>query len=306
MSETACNRAPSAGRTLLQDRVLTLCAPSGELICFGCCPPIRPARYDPLDFVSSLRREFRDNRARFLREGPRRRPIVGYSCWALGYLDPSGRRIGCLLHPLQHQGQDLRSAIGYGDKCERETCLAARVFAQLPAADQQFWLDLTRGLDAFYYSSRRANPLFHLLLWGPAVLGRLRQEAHHAGWSVTELVWRQPFLLDPAWSPRGLRYLLRLVQAAQQTSLRADGNARAGACRRLRERIRALPETASAGTLNDRPASYLHQLPLEEDFRDFLRVGLGWQRATWSRARALQESIEALCVSDFASREALR
>jgi hypothetical protein len=180
------------------------------------------------------------------------------------------------------------------------------VFAQLAVADQEFWLALIRGLDAFYYSSRRANPLFHIMLWGPAVLGRLRQEAQDADWSVTELVWRQPWLLDPAWSPRGVRYLLRLLLATHQAPLPADGNALAGACRQLWERIHALPETASSGALNDRHASYVHQLPLEEDFRDFLRIGLGWQRTTWCRARALQERIEALCLIDFRPREAVQ
>jgi hypothetical protein len=274
---------------------LTLCAPTPGITCFGCCPPIRPPHYDPLDFVSSLRREFCDNRQLFLRHGPRQRPIVGYSCWALGYLDASGRRVGCLLHPLQNQGRDLRSAIDYGDKCERESCLAARMFAWLSPAAQLFCLSLAKGLNSFYYSSRRGNPLFHLLLWGPTVLEPLQVEAERLGWSATELVWQLPFLLEPGWQPRGQRYLLRLVLAAGTWSLPAKGNALARACRRLWDAVVSLPEA----TKDDCPtaaACYVHQLPLEDDYLDFLRVGLGWQRATWSRARALQLRAEELCA----------
>src|SRR5574340_715142 len=95
----------------------TLCAPTPELACFGCCPPIRPAHYDPLDFARSLRRELVENRRRLLEEGPRYRPIVGYSCWGLGFLDAQGRRAGCLLHPFHNDGSELRSLIDYGDKC---------------------------------------------------------------------------------------------------------------------------------------------------------------------------------------------
>jgi hypothetical protein len=273
----------------------TLCAPTPDVTCFGCCPPIRPAHYDPLDYVSSLRREFRDNRQHFLREGLRHRPIVGYSCWALGYLDATGRRIGCLLHPLRHQGRDLRSAIDYGDKCERESCLAARIFARLSPAGQRFWLSLADGLNSFYYSSRRGNPLFHLLLWGPTVLEQLREEAQQVGWSVSELLWQQPFLLEPGWSPRGQRYLLRLMLTTGKWSLPTTESALAITCRRLWEAIRSLPEAAK----QDCPTAttcFVHQLPLEEDFLDFLRTGLGWQRATWTRARALQHRVAELCA----------
>ena len=140
----------------------TLCNPTPDVLCFGCCPPIRPPHYDPLDYIATLRREFADNRQRFCIQGPNQGPIVGFSCWALGFLDAAGRRIGCLLHPEQHQGRDLRNVTGYGDKCRRERCLAARVFAALTPLTQSFWLEPAVGLDSFRFSSARANPLFHL------------------------------------------------------------------------------------------------------------------------------------------------
>jgi hypothetical protein len=159
----------------------TLCAPTSDILCFGCCPPIRPQHYDPLDWVASLRREFLDNRRRFLQYGPNQQPIVGFSCWALGYLDVTGRRIGCLLHPEQHQGQDLRSATGYGDKCRRERCLPAKAFDALTPEAQTYWLEPAGGLCAFYYSSNKANPLFHILLWGAEILEPLCRQVVATG-----------------------------------------------------------------------------------------------------------------------------
>jgi hypothetical protein len=41
-----------------------------------------------------------------------------YNCEFLGFLDPARRRIGCLLHPSLHEGNDLREESFYG----RELC----------------------------------------------------------------------------------------------------------------------------------------------------------------------------------------
>ena len=277
--------------------MLTLCSPGPDTSCFGCCPPIRPAHYDPLAFASSLKREFVEHRHRFLADGPRSRPIVGFSCWALGYLDEKGRRIGCLLHPSRHGGRDLRFLTGYGDKCRREMCLAAQSFARLAPAGQTFWLTLARGLNSFYFSSPRSNSLFHVLLWGPALLETLRIKAEQDGFTATELIWQQPFLVNPGWSPRGHRFLFRLVVEVQASSPDAPVKPLDRLGRGLWEKIRSLPEAVASGNRSPQ-AHYLHQLPLEEDFVDFLRVGLGWLHSTYHQACALQERIEEL-MPDF-------
>ncbi len=270
----------------------TLCAPTPELACFGCCPPIRPAHYDLLDFVGSLRREFIENRRNFLQEGPRYRPIVGYSCWGLGFLDARGRRAGCLLHPFQNEGRDLRYLIDYGNKCRRESCEPSRMFSLLPPEGREFWLPLVRGLNTFLYSSPRANPIFHLMLWGPDVLEPLRALAHYMNWTETELLQRHRFLLDSAWPPRASRYLFRLVLERFPETTGSDEPFEE-ICREFRRRVLSLPEIRLPhDTLPE--SVYTHSLPMEPDFCDFLRLGLGWRKASPRHAGRIKDRIEEI------------
>lgn len=248
----------------------SLCAPDPGRSCFACCPPIRPAHYDPLDWVSSLKREFRENRVLFSRNRRLDKPIVGFSCWALGYLDPDGLRIGCLLHPARHGGRDLRHLTGYGEKCARESCLQAQHFQRLSPHAQSFWLGLTEGLGSFYYSSRRANPLFHLLLWGPSVLERLAAQGRMDSLCVTELVHRYPFLVHEKWNPRGHRFLMEMIFQTSCEGVVSDN-------RRIEETAHSLHEavgrelTRLGETLLRPPLLYVHQIGLSDAFADYLR-----------------------------------
>ena len=48
-----------------------------------------------------------------------------YNCEFLGFLDASRRRVGCLLHPRQHNGRDLRGCSFYGAAlCDGHLCLS--------------------------------------------------------------------------------------------------------------------------------------------------------------------------------------
>jgi hypothetical protein len=48
-----------------------------------------------------------------------------YNCEFLGFLDSAGRRVGCLLHPCQHDGRDLRGCSFYGvELCDGHLCLS--------------------------------------------------------------------------------------------------------------------------------------------------------------------------------------
>lgn len=145
-----------------------LCSPGGGLSCFACCPPIRPAGYDHADHRPSLRRLFSEARQDYLAGRPPR-PVQGFVCWGLGFLDAKGRQVGCLYHPARHGGVDLRLATGYQPKCARESCPPAQAFAQLPPPARQALVGLATGLDAFAFSSPRHNPLMRLLAFGPAV-----------------------------------------------------------------------------------------------------------------------------------------
>ncbi len=148
---------------------MSLCCPAPGLSCFRCCPPLRPAGYDHADHRGPLRRQFSDNRTAFLQGRLPRRPVVGFSCPGLGFLDRRGRTVGCLLHPARNQGRDLRRLTGYAEKCARESCPQARAFAELEPAEQAALLESCRGMDSFQFSSLRLNPLMHLLALGPAV-----------------------------------------------------------------------------------------------------------------------------------------
>ncbi|WP_139796518.1 hypothetical protein [Desulfacinum hydrothermale] len=271
-----------------QDVKVFLCAPDSERSCFGCCPPIRPAHYDPLDWVGSLKREFRDNRRAFRQPSPPGRPIVGFSCWALGYLDAQGRRIGCLLHPCQNGGRDLRDRVGYGSKCAREQCLASRVFSSLKAGEQRFWLELAHGLNAFYYSSRRANPLFHVLLWGKRVLGAFSSLAASRGWSATELVWRYPFLVDPKRAPRAWRYLAQMLLESAPAPPPNEGLE--GALNHLAQGAEAFFRERFPGQ-GGAEAVFVHQAGLGQSLADFVRLHLGCHRAPLPFLRDLQDHV---------------
>lgn len=262
--------------------LVSLCMPRPDVSCFGCCPPIRPPHYDPLDYSRFLKREFAENRRCFLRLGPRNRSIVGFSCWALGFLDPQGNKIGCLLHPAQNQGEDLRYLVGYDAKCRRESCRPARVFAQLSEVAQTFWLESANGLNSILFSSRRANPLFHILNWGVTVLDQLHREALANGWTITELFSHRPFIITGNWRPQAHRWLFSLAferkNRRQSSSLPLPQ-----VCEKLLEEAYATAEALDSASNTTAPV-FSHQLPMAEDFNDFIRLGLYRRKTTFEHA----------------------
>jgi hypothetical protein len=274
--------------------MISLCAPTPEITCFGCCPPIRPAHYDPLKYAGSLRREFAENRQRFLREGPAHRPIIGYSCWALGFLDAHGSKVGCMLHPEQNAGKDLRGLIGYGNKCRRESCPPAQVFSQMSAEAQEFWVTLAKGLNSFHYSSPGANPLFHILHWGKELLELMRIQAVANGWSITELLYHHGFLLSLQWRPKAHQYLFRTM-ITRGFEAYGSGEQLECYCIQVLKKISALPEIANAVPTSSLTL-FTHHLPMDRGFVDFLRIGLKITRTTTQRAckilRAVERAIE--------------
>lgn len=150
----------------------TLCSPGKGLSCFACCPPIRPPGYEHIQYRSSLIRQLSENRAEFLSGHLPSKPVIGFFCPGLGFLDSKGRQAGCLLHPLRNQGRDLRELTGYRDKCARETCPPFRAFAALEAGQRDALLELCQGMDCFTFSSREQNPLMRLLAFGPQTSAR--------------------------------------------------------------------------------------------------------------------------------------
>ncbi len=176
---------------------LLLCAPGRGLSCVACCPPIRPAGYDHADHLGSLRRLLAENTRALREEGPPTKPITGYWCPGLGYLDGAGRQAGCLLHPARHQGQDLRGPTGFQEKCARESCPPARAYAALAEAERAALLDLCAGLESLAFGSPRLNPVMRLLAFGPEVAAAAARRAPGSREDLAAWLWLGE--TPPAW-----------------------------------------------------------------------------------------------------------
>lgn len=218
-------------------------------------------------------------------------PVVGFWCWALGYLDPALKTIGCLLHPSRHEGVDLRFLTGYGAKCARELCYEAHQFDRLSDAAQLFWLELARGLNSFYFSSPRANPLFHLLRWGPTVLEGVKLLSSKKSWSATEAIWHLDFLLRNDLEPRAWR--LAVEMAFERTAYREEFENLpwegffSGIQIQMMEMLRAGFSSPSNGP-------YVHTLDVDESLQDFVRFFLGISRMNFSRVRELGDMLTSV------------
>ncbi|MBN2332522.1 MAG: hypothetical protein JXO49_04355 [Deltaproteobacteria bacterium] len=154
-------------------RSSSLCFPDGGKSCFACCPPIRDPEADALNQLDRKKELFRRNRLDLNKNLNQAGEIYGDSCWGLGFLDDGEHQVGCLLHPYQNGGTDLRSLTGYQSKCAGTLCLEAVTFSRLNPVQQRFYLTLADNLDSFHYSSRRHNPLMKILPWGTMVLAKI-------------------------------------------------------------------------------------------------------------------------------------
>lgn len=266
----------------------TLCQPDAQKNCFRCCPPIRPAGYDHIMHRTVLSRRLARNTESFRRKGPDAGAVIsGVDCWGLGYLDDGGRRIGCLLHPLQNSGVDHRDRTGYGEKCRREWCREAQVFASLQPDEAGLVLRLADGLDSFEYSSPQWNPAFRLLNWGPRVIGELLR---HDGPGLNRTSYRERWaVLDRTLDPKQDGFPLeRLLDRHTLSDLAATDfitrylAAMAPVIRQYR-RVMTPP-------LDNRP--FVHQLDLPPALTSFLRSALGCSRSSKSQAERIQRAVE--------------
>lgn len=211
-------------------------------------------------------------------------PIVGFSCWALGYVDPKYRLVGCLLHPAQNRGEDLRYRVDYGEKCRRETCTEARIFLKAGLPARLFWLRLTEGLDSFAYSSRQANPLFRLLGWGPEILERIAREEEGEKFDSERFLQIYPFFTT-GLAPKAAAYLLAgLVQHRGLSPLRDKAFAS-----RFEEFLSRLAKTLRSASIGKSPYRATHRLGMDSQFLDFVRLFLGMRHVSEVEARQLKE-----------------
>lgn len=246
---------------------VTLCSPDSEKSCFACCPPIRPSHYEHIQYRPILERILRENRRAFDNSKNEIKPITGFSCWALGFLDNHYKRVGCLLHPLQNRGKDLRYRVDYGDKCRREVCPEEAVFSSLRVSIRHIWLHLSEGLDSFSYSSKHINPLFTMMGWGKYLLQRIASEESQAIVSWDTFLQTYPFF-STELKPRGHAYLLtRLIRRKGFHLLKSDA---------FRSEFEALSSDLSQRIglgINPRPdGAFVHLLDFDPHFLDFLRL----------------------------------
>ncbi len=254
-----------------------LCMPDNEKSCFACCPPIRPKGYEHIQYKNIIKRILRENTRSFK---PTEKPITGYSCWALGYLDEQFRLVGCLLHPAKNNGQDLRYLTGYGDKCRREYCLEAKIFSELSNKTKIFLLQFSDGMDSFIYSSRVKNPLFRLLRWGKDILEHIAEKEPNRI-SLIKLKQKYPFLKIQK-DPRAIAYPVKemlkkgCVPDLKEISLF------------LNQANRLVKYT---GPFLEQ--KYTHLLPMDRDFLDFIRLGLGIKKISYKEAMSLKVNISS-------------
>lgn len=271
----------------------SLCLPDGEKSCFACCPPIRAAGYEHIQYRTMVQRMLRENTRAFDKNWDVPRPITGFSCWALGYLDSAFRQAGCLLHPARNGGKDFRYLTGYGEKCRREGCPEARLFQELSVETRRFWLHLTHGLDTLQYSSTKENPLFHLMGWGRDVLEAVASNEKGVMLGRDEFFRVYPFFLI-GLSPRANAYLLQgLLRKGHLGCLKS----RDRTLKFERFSVRLARELKRGFSL-DGKAVHTHLLDLDPLFLNMLRIGAGIRKIREDHAKTLKEKVDR-ALDDF-------
>lgn len=265
----------------------SLCFPDNRKSCFACCPPIRPSGYEHIQYRKSVQRFLRENTRQFDPQEKTVKPIIGFSCWALGYLDDRFRLIGCLLHPAVNGGEDLRYRIEYGEKCSREACQESRIFRELDNTEQGFWLNLSQGLDSFAYSSRIENPLFNLLNWGSPILKYIAAEESKEKFDRLSFFRAYPFFTSQV-NPKACAYLLNRIIARENIQVAK----KKGFKECFHTFLTDLGKALNRELPDEEKGEYIHRLELDNLFLDFLRLSLKRSKMEPDQAEKLKEMID--------------
>jgi hypothetical protein len=202
----------------------------------------------------------------------------------MGYLDPAFRQPGCLLHPSQNNGDDLRYRIDYGTKCLRETCNEAKVFERLNEDQKYFWLRLADGLDSFEYSSRKTNILFNITGWGEKVLSSIADRESGNLSDRNSFLESYPFFKSNI-PPKGYAYLLSYIDIIK--GLEPLKNTEFERVFRLfsKRLIHGIKERFDMGT----GPVYVHKMDIDPLFADFLRISLQVKKSEYHRVEKIME-----------------
>lgn len=274
----------------------SLCFPDGLKSCFACCPPIRPPGYDHSDYKNIIKRILLENTAGYRPEDRSIMPVTGFSCWAMGYIDPEFRQPGCLLHPSQNNGEDLRYRIDYGTKCLRETCNEAKVFEGLNEDQKNFWLRLADGLDSFEYSSRKTNILFNIIGWGERVLASIADRESGNILNRKSFLESYPFFRSNIL-PKGYAYLLALIDIKKGSKVLKNPGFERAFLLFSKGLINGITARFDMGT----GPVHVHKMDIDPQFADFLRISLQLKKSEYPRVGKIMEytdrQLELFCES---------
>ncbi|MFC1495297.1 hypothetical protein ACFL6W_08455 [Thermodesulfobacteriota bacterium] len=252
----------------------TLCFPDSEKSCFACCPPIRPPEYTHADYENIIKRTLRENSKDYNPDEKDLKPITGFSCWALGYVDAEYKKIGCLLHPQVNNGRDMRYRIDYGVKCMRESCTEEVVFSMMGEREKHFWLSLTAGMNSFEYSNRKTNLLFKMLNWGSSLLAKISDNDNEKYHSKKEFLKRYPFF-DTGLLPRGHSFPVNHIIRTKSADLLAGIEF----INKYEYFSKILSEKISSNFKMPHDGIFVHKLGINREFSDYIRLTLGVRKA---------------------------
>ena len=265
----------------------TLCFPDAEKSCFACCPPIRTAGYEHIQYKNIIKRILRENTRAFAGRKQGISPITGYSCWALGYLDKEYRLVGCLLHPSRNKGEELRYRIDYGEKCKRESCIESKIFMTLSIKERKFWLHLADGFDSFSYSSATINPLFHIMGWGSSLLRLIAMNEDMNSFSKEFFSCKYIFF-HTSLNPRANAYLINQILKKNNLHLLKSESF----LRKFEVFSERLSEQISKAAHQTYDAPYTHLLDLDHLFLNFLRLSAGLVKINKDEACRLKDIVD--------------
>jgi len=262
----------------------SLCFPDKLKSCFACCPPIRSAEYDHLDHKNIIRKILLENRREYNPEDKNVRPVTGFSCWAMGFIDSENRQAGCLLHPCRNNGNDLRFRIDYGSKCLREGCQEAGIFETLNEDEKLFWLNLAQGMDTFEYSSRKINVLFKLLGWGNSLLTIIADEESDIQYTKQGFLDTYPFF-STELSPKGYSYLLTSIVSEAGTSILKKKKFKEEFESFTGKLLLEIHERYYRGE----GSVFVHKMNIDVLFSDFLRIALKIKKSEYTTVEKIKQ-----------------
>ena len=130
-------RKPLSLNDGLESPFVHLCQPDGSKSCSACCGLYNYAASGRKELTERLRKRTRLFRqivrspedlplfSKRLKgtEDARKRYEVIHCCEYVGFLDEQEKRVGCLLHPMQNAGRDMRNVSFYGrELCDGHFC----------------------------------------------------------------------------------------------------------------------------------------------------------------------------------------